>query len=224
MSRLTLRLRGEPGTTLDMSQATPDRLRHQDIVDIARIAVTASPRGPRLGDFFDVIHGDRDTLVIEGGSRRLALVGAGLGDGAILTLGDVGDFAGCGMSGGALMIDGDAGVRTGDGMRRGVILMRGKAGARAGSRMIGGSIVAANGFASEAGVLMRRGCLIGPSFETLLPTFVDCGEHRLGFLQLLQDYIDRLGGPALKLPQAAWRHAGDMATIGRGELLQGNVL
>ena len=68
---------------------------------------------------------------------------------------------------------------------------------------------------------MRRGTLIGPSVRSLLPTFVDCGNHDLVALRLIMRYLTETLGPlapkAVAGPQRRW--AGDLATIGRGELL-----
>jgi formylmethanofuran dehydrogenase subunit C len=119
-----------------------------------------------------------------------------------------------GMRGGWVVIEGDAAERAGDRMRRGIVVVRGRCGPCTGSRMMGGTIIAVQGFGADAGVLLRRGTLIGPSVARLLPTFVDCGSHELNFLRLL----DR------ELAQALGRRlAGDMATIGKGEILLGAV-
>ena len=68
---------------------------------------------------------------------------------------------------------------------------------------------------------MRRGTLIGPSASKLLPTFADCGRHDLVALRLIMRYLtetlDPLAPKAVAGPQRRW--AGDLATIGRGELL-----
>lgn len=126
-----------------------------------------------------------------------------------------------GMSGGTVAISGDAGERAGDRMRRGSIVVRGRCGAAAGARMMGGTIIAERGFGSGPGPLLRRGSLIGATADDLLPTFGDCGWHDLGVLRLLNRHLSAVLGddaPA-PLPGKLRRLAGDLAALGRGELL-----
>ena len=91
----------------------------------------------------------------------------------------------------------------------------------AGSRMIGGTIWAEGGFGVSPGLMMRRGTLIGSSVERLLPTFVDCGNHDLVIVRILSRHLkSTLGDLAPKpMPLFVQKIAGDMATIGKGEIL-----
>jgi formylmethanofuran dehydrogenase subunit C len=126
-----------------------------------------------------------------------------------------------GMRGGFVVIEGDIAERAGDRMRRGIIATRGRCGPFAGSRMVGGTLIAARGFGEDAGVLLRRGTLIGPSIARQLPTFVDCGDHELSFLPLLERcFAAAVGRHAIKFAVGPVRRLqGDMATIGKGEIL-----
>lgn len=155
-------------------------------------------------------------------------LGAGMKGGLITVAGSAGSHAGgqlpgqkFGMAGGVIRVGGDIGDRAGDRMRRGTIIVKGRTGAAAGSRMAGGTIWSEGGFGPSAGPLMRRGTLIGPRAEQMLATFVDCGEQDMVFLRLISRYVaDELGALApAPLPARVRRYAGDMATIGRGELL-----
>ena len=149
--------------------------------------------------------------------------------GGIATVkGNAGDFVGgtrpgdrFGMTGGIVVIEGDIGARAGDKMRRGTVIVKGKAGPGAGTRMIGGTIWAEGGFGADPGLMMRRGTLIGSKVERLLPTFSDCGKHDLVIVRVLNRYLKQtLGDLAPKpLPLMVQRIAGDMATIGKGEIL-----
>ncbi len=158
--------------------------------------------------------------------------GAGMSGGLIQIAGSVGDNSGgllpgrrFGMTGGTIVVEGSAGARTGDKMRRGTILVRGPTGALTGVRMLGGTIVAEGGLGLDAGRLMRRGTIISsqglPTGDTLPATFADCGVHDLVILRIMwRDWTRELGplaprpfGPKVR------RYAGDLATIGRGELL-----
>jgi formylmethanofuran dehydrogenase subunit C len=126
-----------------------------------------------------------------------------------------------GMQGGIAVIEGNIGNRAGEKMRRGIVIVRGKTGEGAGTRMIGGTIWAEGGIGPVPGLMMRRGTLIGPSVERLLPTFVDCGKHDLVIVRILARYLKAtLGDLAPKpMPLFVRKIAGDMAAIGRGEIL-----
>ncbi len=126
-----------------------------------------------------------------------------------------------GMTGGTVVVEGDAGDRVGERMRRGTIIVRGRCGANAGARMLGGTIWAEQGFGVAPGVLLRRGTLIGPSVEAMLPTFADSGKHDLVILRILSRYLSATLGPRAPraLSGSVRKFAGDLATIGKGEIL-----
>ena len=126
-----------------------------------------------------------------------------------------------GMSGGTVIVEGDIGARAGDKMRRGTVIVRGKTGEGTGTRMMGGTIWAEGGFGPVPGLMMRRGTLIGSKVERLLPTFVDCGRHDLVIVRVLAKHLKAtLGDLAPKpMPLFVQKIAGDMATIGKGEIL-----
>lgn len=165
-------------------------------------------------------------LDIKGGAGHG--LAAGLKDGLVTVKGKAGDFVGgvlpgekFGMTGGIVIVDGDIGERAGDRMRRGTIVTRGKTGASAGSRMVGGTIIAEGGLGAMPGALMRRGTLIAPSVAQWLPTYSDCGSHDLNILKIMNRYYaSTLGALAPKpFPLMVRRYAGDLATIGKGEIL-----
>jgi formylmethanofuran dehydrogenase subunit C len=87
--------------------------------------------------------------------------------------------------------------------------------------MVGGTIVAEGGFGAHAGQLMRRGTLIGPNATPMLATFGDCGLHELVILKVMERaWARELGELAPHpLPAVVRRFAGDLASIGKGELL-----
>ncbi|MBA2124643.1 formylmethanofuran dehydrogenase subunit C [Hyphomicrobium methylovorum] len=153
---------------------------------------------------------------------------SGMTGGIIHVSGNAGNSAGgfipgdrFGMLGGIAVIEGNVGMRVGEKMRRGTIIVRGKTGEGAGSRMIGGTIWAEGGIGPRPGLMMRRGTLIGPSVEELLPTFADCGKHDLVITRVLSCYLKSvLGDLAPKpMPLFVQKIGGDLATIGRGEIL-----
>lgn len=211
---------GKPGDTVKIEGATDKLdfvgagLDHGTIIVEGDVGVSAgrNMRGGRLE-----IRGDAGSLL-----------GSGIGGGEIYVKGSAGSQVGgltagekFGMTGGLIVIDGHAGDRAGDRMRRGTIFIRGKCGNFAGSRMVGGTIWTELGFGIDPGVLLRRGTLIGPSVEQMLPTFADAGRHDLVILRILSRYMrDKLGAQAPKpLPGIVRKYAGDLATVGKGEIL-----
>ncbi len=178
----------------------------------AGICAGRSMRGGKLE-----IHGDAGPWL-----------GSNLSGGIICVKGAAGGYVGgqrpgdkFGMTGGTVVIEGDAGDRVGERMRRGTIIVRGRCGANAGARMLGGTIWAEQGFGAAPGVLLRRGTLIGPSVESMLPTFADTGKHDLVILRILSRYLAAtLGQRAPRsLSGSVRKYAGDLATIGKGEIL-----
>lgn len=168
----------------------------------------------------------RGKLEIRGNAG--AYLAAGAKGGLVTVKGSAGEFLGgarsgerFGMLGGMVVVEGSVGQRAGERMRRGTVIARGAFGPAAGSRMVGGTLWTEKGFGAGPGPLLRRGTLIGPAVEGLLPTFADCGKHDLTILRILNRYMaDTLGTLAPKpLPGLVRRLAGDMAAIGKGEIL-----
>ncbi len=149
--------------------------------------------------------------------------------GTVIVSGSAGDHLGLpkpgekdGMSGGAVIVHGDTGEFPGERMRRGLLLVKGKLGVNAGARMMGGVIFAERGLSKGAGVQMRRGTLIGPSLESQLATFADCGLLDLLIVRIMgrhwrKELGDTIAPPAIHGPVR--RLMGDMASLGKGEIL-----
>ena len=166
------------------------------------------------------------TLEISGNAGNY--LGSGMSGGTIHVKGSGGDNLGgvlsgdrFGMAGGTIVVGGNIGVRAGDKMRRGTVIVKGKTGDGAGTRMMGGTIWAEGGFGPAPGFMMRRGSLIGPSVERLLPTFADCGVHDLLIVRILARHLKQALGPLAPppMPFNVRKIAGDMAIIGKGEIL-----
>jgi formylmethanofuran dehydrogenase subunit C len=180
--------------------------------------------------------GDRAGQGLRGGTLEIrgsagAHLGAGMARGLIHASGHAGDGIGgllagarFGMTGGTIVVGGDAGARTGEKMRRGTIVVRGASGPLTGARMLGGVIAVEGRLGTEAGRLMRRGTVLAPggtATSALPATFADCGVHDLVILRLMiRDWQRTLGVLAPKLATSrVHRFAGDLATIGKGEVL-----
>jgi formylmethanofuran dehydrogenase subunit C len=124
-----------------------------------------------------------------------------------------------GMRGGRLMIGGNAGAVLGERMRRGLLVVNGAAADYAGARMIAGTIVLRGKVGSYAGFNLRRGSLVlTREPENLLPTFGDCGVMDFEYLRLLERQL-RADGAGVKVRARARRLMGDMAVLGKGEML-----
>lgn len=211
---------GSAGETLTIEGATPamdfigDGLDHGTIRVIGNTGDFAarSMSGGKLE-----IRGDAGAYLASGATGGMIHVSGNAGD----NLGGVVTGERFGMLGGLAVIEGNIGARAGDKMRRGTVVVRGKTGPGTGTRMIGGTIWAEGGFGPEPGLMMRRGTLIGPSVESLLPTFVDCGKHDLVIMRIIARYLKAtLGHLAPKpMPLFVQKIGGDTATIGRGEIL-----
>lgn len=143
--------------------------------------------------------------------------------------GNVGDFLAAalpgnkqGMQGGTVLVKGNAGERAGDHMRRGTLLIEGNVGDYCGCRMLAGTIAVMGQTGAYLGYAMRRGTLLLWQPPQLSPSFNDCGSHTLSFLPILFASFKRFDtqfaadAAAFKRVQ---RYAGDMAELGRGEVL-----
>ena len=165
-------------------------------------------------------------LTIHG--RAGPFAGSGMKGGTLTIQGDAGErLAGplsgetVGMSGGVLHVSGDAGERAGDRLRRGFILIEGRAGSYAGSRMIAGTLAIGGEAGDLPGYLMGRGTiLLGRGATLVSPSFGDCGEHELVAARLLADYVAQGSVKLAELFRRPLRRlAGDLAALGKGEIL-----
>jgi len=169
------------------------------------------------------------------GGGRLTIIGdagpwaaSAMKGGTIEITGNAGDRLGgpragetAGMRGGIVVVRGNAGERAGDRMRRGMILVEGGAGRYAGCRTIAGTLVVRRTVGPLPGYLMRRGTIVlGGATDTFSPTFVDCGVHDLLALRLMARYVIAVSPRLATLLRRPWRRlAGDMAVLGKGEIL-----
>lgn len=189
---------------------------------------------------------DGGTITVEGDAG--AYLAMGMKSGEIKVSGNAGLYAGCemkkgyleiagntgdflggalpgnkmGMKGGLILVKGNAGERVGDHLRRGTILIEGNAGDYCGSRMTAGTIAVMGQTGRYLGYAMRRGTLLLWNAPILSASFNDCGTHTLAFLPMLFKAFASLNS---KFADAAvtfnrvQRYAGDMAEMGRGEVL-----
>jgi formylmethanofuran dehydrogenase subunit C len=159
-----------------------------------------------------------------------ALLGSQMAGGRITLSGNAGASVGgplsgelSGMSGGLILIGGKAGERAGERMRRGMIVVSGPSGDYAGTGMIAGTLVLLGKTGHLPGYLMRRGTIVlGRGAQSLSPSFADCGPHELAFAALLGSRLVELEVKTGKLFKSPLRrYAGDLAALGKGEILLG---
>jgi formylmethanofuran dehydrogenase subunit C len=157
--------------------------------------------------------------------------GSGMKGGTLDIEGNAGERVGgplsgetIGMSGGLLHVHGDVGERAGDRLRRGFIVIEGRAGAYAGSRMIAGTLAIGGEAGDLPGYLMGRGTIfLGRGATLFSPSFGDCGEHDLVAARLLANYIAPTSAKLATLFRRPLRRlAGDLAALGKGEILVPN--
>lgn len=167
-------------------------------------------------------------LVIKGSAGPWA--GAGQAGGFIEIGRDCGDYPGgpvpgaaMGMRNGLIHIKGNSGDHAGQRMRRGMIVIEGRAGAYPGGRMLAGTLVVLGGTGAYPGYLMKRGSIIADGPVGLMsPSFNDCGLQELTMLRLVERHLHNLGSAQLRqsFAKPVRRFAGDMAALGRGEILR----
>jgi len=172
----------------------------------------------------------------------------GLAEGEVVVEGDLGDEAGLGMSGGVLDVRGSAGARIGGAagearrgmtggeilvrggvgpeagtwMRRGLLVVVGDAAAQAGHGMIAGTLMLFGRAGPGAGRWSKRGSVVAFGAIDIPPTYrYACTyqpEHlRLTLLRLRGRYGLAVDGRYLEGTYR--RYSGDLAELGRGEIL-----
>jgi formylmethanofuran dehydrogenase subunit C len=188
-------------------------------------------------------------LVVDGTAGRY--VGTRMSGGVLRVLGSAGYGAGLEMAGGVLEIDGDAGDRVGaarlgasKGMLGGEIIVRGAVGAEAGARMRRGTIVCARagarvgeamiagtvivlGSAGEgAGCWNKRGSIVVLGDVAIPLTYgYDCTYRPPHVALALRSLRARYRLPIhdVHLTGHYARHSGDLAELGKGEILRWNA-
>jgi formylmethanofuran dehydrogenase subunit C len=185
-----------------------------------------------------IVEGDAGAYTargMEGGELRIAgstgpFAGSAMAGGLLHIGGDAGDWLGApetgemaGMRGGTIIVAGRCGARAGDRMRRGLIAIGGDAGDFPASRMIAGTIAISGNCGRLPGYLMKRGTmLLGGKAAAWTPTFSESGIAELTVLRLITRELKALmpGVNLAAFDGRVQRYAGDLATLGKGEILQ----
>jgi formylmethanofuran dehydrogenase subunit C len=246
---VTLSLVEQPDHVLIADCIAADRFAGLDTKDIAELPVVHGGRAAKVGDFFKVRGGRSSVVRIEGDLPQVEAIGAGMAGGVLTIDGSVGRDLGLAMSGGRIDVRGSAGDNAGGsypgaarGMTGGEIIVRGNVGDEAGARMrrgmitvtgdggrgtglgmIAGTVVVFGKAGPGAGRFLKRGSIVALGPIDLPGTFRYACTYRPPHVGLLLRYLrDRVGVPIADryVTGKYERHSGDLAEVGKGEILQ----
>ncbi|HUR93824.1 MAG TPA: hypothetical protein VMY76_04545 [Gemmatimonadales bacterium] len=202
-----------------------------------------------LGELCAIAGRPDGSLRFSGDFRSAARLGARLTEGKVTIEGGVGDEVGLGMEGGAIEILGDAGARAGaaapearrgmtggelvvhgavgDGagalMRRGLLAVGGRCGDHAGAGMIAGTIVSVGPLGTAAGLWSKRGSIVALGGVTISATYRYACTYQPTYLRLVLTRLRTVYGLAIDAPHFTGsyrRFSGDLADLGKGEILE----
>src|SRR2546426_209527 len=246
---VTLSVTAQPEPSLVADCIAADRFVGLDGKQIAELPVVHGGRPGTLGQFFKVRGGHSSVVRIEGDVPRVNAIGAGMAGGELTIEGSVGRDLGLAMSGGRIDARGNAGDNAGGarpgaarGMTGGEIIVRGNAGAEAGARMrrgmiavtedggpgtgigmIAGTVVVFGKAGPGAGRFLKRGSIVAIGPIERPGTFRYACTYRPPHVGLLLRYLrDRAGVPVADryVVGKYARYSGDLAEVGKGEILQ----
>ncbi|HZW06998.1 MAG TPA: hypothetical protein VFF65_07730 [Phycisphaerales bacterium] len=217
--------------------------------ELARRAVAVGGRALELGELFELRGTPGGRLRLEGDLSRADRLAAGLTEGAVEAEGDVGDEAGAGLAGGSLLVRGNAGARAGGAaaearrgmtggeivvlggagpesglrMRRGLLAVAGPAGANAGASMIAGTLVLLAPAPSGVGLWSKRGSVVALGPIAVPPTYRLACTYQPVHLRLILGRLRAVYGLPIEerhLSGFYRRYSGDLADLGKGEILE----
>jgi len=167
-------------------------------------------------------------VVVEGNLGSEA--GIALAGGALDVHGNTGPRTGAaplgfkrGMTGGELIVRGSAGTEAGAGMRRGLIVIVGKAGNQTGLSMIAGNVVVFGSAGLDCGLWSKRGTVVALGEITPPPTYSYACTYHPPHLKLLLTRLKVTYGLPVRARHLTGfyrRYSGDMAELGKGEILE----
>ena len=202
-----------------------------------------------LGELFEIEGSPAGRIRFTGDLSRADRLAAGLSEGTVTVEGNLGDEAGLGMAAGALVIEGNAGARTGAAapgfkrgmtggelvvqgsagaeagasMRRGMLAIGGRAGDRAGLGMIAGNIVVFGTAGENAGLWSKRGSIAALGGITPPASYAYACTYQPIHLRVMLLRLQTLYGIRVRKRQLAGlyrRYSGDLAELGKGEILE----
>jgi len=248
VSGISARLRAPITGRVDLGAVLAGGWGSLDAGELARRPIAVDGESVPLGELFEVTGSPGARFVFSGDLTQADRVAAGLSEGEVVVEGNAGDEAGIGMAGGSLDIRGDAGARAGGaevdarrGMTGGELVIRGKAGPGPGGRMRRGLVVVAGDVASEAGPSMiagtlmvfgqagtspgrwsKRGSIVALGPVDIPPTYRYACTYQPAYLQLILRRLERRYGLPVEARHQSGhyrRYSGDLAELGKGEIL-----
>jgi formylmethanofuran dehydrogenase subunit C len=203
----------------------------------------------RLGDLFELTGEPGAKIRFVGDLHNADRLGAGLSEGEVTVESSVGQEAGLALAGGSLDIQGDAGPRAGAAplgykrgmtggelivrgsagpeagasMRRGLLVIAKSAGERTGLGMIAGTVVVFGTAGRETGLWSKRGSVVALGRITPPATYTLACTYQPVALRLLLSRLSaryRLSLQRKHLNGFYRRYSGDMAELGKGEILE----
>ena len=247
---LVARLRARLGGDADLGEVLAGPWAALEAGVLARRRVYLAGAGPAaLGDLFDVTGSPGGSIRFRGDLSNANRLGAGLAEGEVVVEGSVGADVGIGMSGGAIDVQGNAGPRAGGAapearrgmtggelvirgsagpeagtrMRRGLLVVGGDAGTHAGAGTIAGTIVVFGNTGLSAGLWSKRGSIVALGAIVIPSTYAYACTYRPTHVRLLLGRLKRRYGLAVQDRQLAGayrRFSGDLADLGKGEILE----
>jgi len=205
--------------TVDCRALLPLALQGKTVADIAAIKLAANLS---VADAFEISIEATDAAKITFKNTTFShqYIGFGMTAGQLVVEGDAGDFLGAQLQSGVLICKGNAATRVGDRMRRGMLLIEGNAGDYCGSDMMAGTLGVLGSTGAHLGYGMKRGTLLLTQTPAPQATWIDCGFHKLPFLNILYKSFKLLDSRFAQISsQRVQRWMGDMGGLGKAEIL-----
>ena len=201
-----------------------------------------------LGDLFELTGSPTGAIAFQGDLSGCDRLGAGLAEGAVVVEGSVGDEVAIGMSGGSvdvhgsagaraggaasdarrgmtggeLLVRGDAGPEPGIRMRRGLLMVTGDVAAQAGPGMIAGTVIVFGDTGPAPGRWSRRGSIVALGTVAIPPTYRYACTYQPDHLRLTLLRLHARYGVVVDERYVSGlyrRYSGDLAELGKGEIL-----
>jgi formylmethanofuran dehydrogenase subunit C len=247
---LIARLKATLDQRVDCSEVLASSWSTLPAADLAQRSVELERDGPaQLGDLFEITGAPAGQIRFIGDLSQADRLGAGLSEGVVGVEGNVGNEAGLAMAGGVLNITGKAGARVGAAapgykrgmtggelivrgsagpeagaaMRRGLLVIGGRAGPRAGLGMIAGTVVVFGAAGPDAGLWSKRGSVVALGSITPPATYAYACTYQPDHVRLMLMRLHTTYALKVRKRQLHGlyrRYSGDLAELGKGEILE----
>ncbi|MEO7985524.1 MAG: formylmethanofuran dehydrogenase subunit C [Gemmatimonadales bacterium] len=246
---LVARLRSRLEPQADLGDVLTGEWWSLTAADFARRPIHVAGSGvAAVGDLFEMTGTPAGGIRFEGDLSHGTRLGAGLAGGAVVVAGNIGREVGLGMSAGSIDVHGDAGPKAGGAapearrgmiggeliirgsageecgsrMRRGLVVVCRDAGARAGLGMLAGTVIVLGNAGSSAGLWSKRGSIVVLGAVTVPSTYTYACTFKPEYLRFILGRLRSRYGLAVEerhISGAYRRYSGDLADLGKGEIL-----